>query len=57
LHAVLAERAEANGVTPDDYVKSRFAAALEAHIARETTTATTTGVEPRWKASMKGKAS
>jgi hypothetical protein len=56
LHAVLTERAEAHGITPDEYVRTRFVTALEAHLARNIPDVGDL-VEPRWKTTMKGTAS
>lgn len=50
LHAILAERADAHGITPDAYVRTRFIDALERHqVTSEAPSSTTTLVEPRWK--------
>lgn len=57
LHQIVAERAEANGETVNDYVRRRFTDALERQSTAVTTPATSSNakrqVTPVWKESMK----
>ena len=48
LHDIAAERAEAHGVTVDEYIRSRFVDALTKHRDR-TPPGTDRQVQPRWK--------
>jgi hypothetical protein len=51
LHAIIAERAEAHGVTVDEYAQSRWADSLRKHLDDHPPEPETPGrmVNPRWK--------